>query len=64
MMARMTGRVTGVRFEQGTGVAIEVRVDTQYGNITVYKPDVWMETPEQLRALLGENVTVSVTVEL
>ena len=63
-MARMTGRVTSVRFEQGTGAPVEVRVDTQYGNITVYKPDVWLETPDQLKRLLGEDVTVSVMVEL
>ena len=63
-MARMTGRVTSVRFEQGTGTPVEVRVDTRYGNITVYKPDVWLETPDQLKRLLGEDVTVSVTVEL
>lgn len=60
MVAKMNGRVSGVRYDFATGALIEVRVDTANGNITVYKPDSWSAWGAAGKSLLGEQVQVTV----
>ena len=61
MKATLRGRVSSIEMNQALGVITNVRVDSSAGMVCVYKPDAW-DDPTAIKALLGEQVTVTVEV--
>ena len=61
MKATLRGRVSSIEMNQALGVITNVRVDSSAGMVCIYKPDEW-DDPAAVKALLGEQVTVTVEV--
>ena len=62
MKATLRGRVVSVEMNQALGCITNVRIDSKDGMVCIYKPDAWWNEPAEIKALLGEQVTVIVGV--
>ena len=61
MMAEMQGRITGTNNDTNTGVLQGIIIESQHGDIRIYKPDAWTDQ-EAFEAAIGKRVTVRVVV--
>lgn len=60
-MAEMSGRVTHLYNDQGTGALESVRIENARGEVWIVKPDVWTDS-EAFEGSIGRNVAVRVVV--
>lgn len=63
MMAELTGRVSGVGFDKATGALTQVVIESQHGELAIFKPDAWTDDLA-FKEALGRNVEVSVVVRV
>lgn len=61
MIAEMSGRVTGVWLDKGTGALDTVRIENSRGDITIFKPDAWLDE-QAFQESVGKAVEVRVVV--
>lgn len=61
MMAELSGRVTALRHDQGTGALLSVRIENSSGDVTIYKPDAWTDALA-FEECIGKRVSVRVIV--
>ena len=61
MMAEMTGRVTHLYNNPGTGALESVRIENQRGEVWIVKPDAWTDS-EAFEGAIGKHVAVRVVV--
>ena len=60
-MAELSGRLSGACVDHATGALTSVRIDSPNGEVTVYKPNEWIDA-QAFQEALGKNVLVRVVV--
>ena len=63
MMAELTGRVAGIGLDKATGALTQVVVESQNGEVVIFKPDAWTDDVAFKQAL-GCQVEVSVVLRV
>lgn len=61
MMAELSGRVTALTHDKGTGALIGVVIENQHGEVKVFKPDEWLDQ-EAFEGTVGKRVAVRIIV--
>ena len=61
MMAELSGRVSGIGYDKGTGALTQVTIENEHGEVTVFKPDAWTDA-EAFEGSIGRRVEVRVVV--